>query len=210
MRRWICPQCGSGVNAPDAPRKDDARRYCLTCTGKTGRLVERTCPALDRQRAERSVKQAARTQTRRERDRAAEVAARTAGPYDLLAEAKRFARLPAIKNQIDRYGFPTITFRRTTGSKAFTSGHCRYCVPAEITVTIGCDPHGAVETVMHEMVHAALLTEGHSDRFWYTLRSLAKEAFPDARFDFVHVRQGWQTDSEIGRAIGARHQEAKA
>lgn len=47
MRRWTCPTCGSGVLAPDAPRKDDARRYCLDCTARTGRLVQRACPALE-------------------------------------------------------------------------------------------------------------------------------------------------------------------
>ncbi len=46
-KRWVCPRCGSGVLAPSRPRRDDVRRFCLKCSQKTGRLVERTCPVLD-------------------------------------------------------------------------------------------------------------------------------------------------------------------
>jgi hypothetical protein len=42
MRRWVCPNGCPGVHAPDKPRADDVRRYCLPCSEASGRLVRRT------------------------------------------------------------------------------------------------------------------------------------------------------------------------
>jgi hypothetical protein len=52
--RWKCPQCGAGILAPTKPRKDDVRRYCLPCSAKGGRLVERVAPALEAMREKRA------------------------------------------------------------------------------------------------------------------------------------------------------------
>jgi len=42
-KRWSCPMCSVGVLGPIRPRKDNAIRYCLPCTEKTGKLTERVC-----------------------------------------------------------------------------------------------------------------------------------------------------------------------
>ena len=52
--RWKCPQCGAGILAPTKPRTDDVRRYCLPCSAKGGRLVERVAPALEAKREKRT------------------------------------------------------------------------------------------------------------------------------------------------------------
>lgn len=52
--RWKCPQCGAGILAPTKPRRDDVRRYCLPCSAKGGRLVERIAPALEAKREQRA------------------------------------------------------------------------------------------------------------------------------------------------------------
>ena len=65
MRRWTCPRCGAGKLAPERPRKDDARRYCLPCTDVTGRLVERECAALEAKRG--AAKQRAAEKAKRKR-----------------------------------------------------------------------------------------------------------------------------------------------
>ena len=41
MKRWYCPQCGSGKLAPERMREDNVLRYCLSCSETTGRLVRR-------------------------------------------------------------------------------------------------------------------------------------------------------------------------
>jgi hypothetical protein len=48
--RWKCANCNHGLLAPTKPRKNDVRRYCLPCSGKTGKLVERVSPTLEKQR----------------------------------------------------------------------------------------------------------------------------------------------------------------
>jgi hypothetical protein len=48
--RWQCPKCGDGKLAPRRPRRNDTRRYCLPCSDKTGRLVQRQAPSLERLR----------------------------------------------------------------------------------------------------------------------------------------------------------------
>ena len=48
--RWTCPLCSKGALGPTRPRKNNAVRYCLPCTAKTGKLVERICPALENKR----------------------------------------------------------------------------------------------------------------------------------------------------------------
>jgi len=56
-RRWVCPLgCGSNVLAPERMRKDNALRYCLDCTKKTGKLVERVCPAADGRRERKATR----------------------------------------------------------------------------------------------------------------------------------------------------------
>jgi len=49
-RLWKCPECGKGLRAPGRLRKNDTRRYCLPCSAKTGKLVERVCPAAEKKR----------------------------------------------------------------------------------------------------------------------------------------------------------------
>jgi hypothetical protein len=44
-KRWSCPLCGVGVLGPLRPRKENAVRYCLPCTGEKGWLVKRVCPS---------------------------------------------------------------------------------------------------------------------------------------------------------------------
>jgi hypothetical protein len=64
--RWTCLNCGEGGLAPTKPRRDDVRRYCLPCSAKTGRLVERVSPSLERRREA----QAARTRERSKKKKA--------------------------------------------------------------------------------------------------------------------------------------------
>ncbi len=73
--RWKCPNCGDGILAPQRPRLDDIRRYCLPCSSKSGKLVERIAPALEAQRTRRkeqrtSMKKKKRQSQRRRIERA--------------------------------------------------------------------------------------------------------------------------------------------
>ena len=54
--RWSCPNGCPGVLGPRQPRRSASVRYCLTCSAKSPTLVERTAPALERQREARAHK----------------------------------------------------------------------------------------------------------------------------------------------------------
>lgn len=183
LKRWVCPRCDAGVLAPSRPRKDDVRRYCLDCSKKTGRLVERTCPALDKARATSTTARKARTAAKVARARESAKAKHSIGDLDLMAEARRFWALPTMKDARKTHRprvtkLPKITWRRSA-RKWHTSGYCR---PSwqEIVVTLGKDPHDAQGVLLHELVHAVLPTsERHGSLFKSTMRSAYREAFPE-------------------------------
>jgi hypothetical protein len=93
-RLWRCPLCTNQVRGPERPRRDDVRRYCLDCSKETGRLVERLCPSLDRERAVRAGRQEQRARAQAERKRQAELDRRRVGGIDLQGELVRLCRLP--------------------------------------------------------------------------------------------------------------------
>lgn len=67
MMRWVCPNDDNheGKLAPSRPRKDDIRRYCLVCSEKTGRLVERVAPRLEAKREKAKAKTRVKAAKRR-------------------------------------------------------------------------------------------------------------------------------------------------
>lgn len=201
-RRWVCPKCGAGTNGPERPRRDDVRRYCLDCSAETGRLVERVAPALERQRAQAREKSAAKTTRKRETAREKAIAQRSIGGFDLLAEAKRIWNLPTMKELHRGKELPPIEWRRSP-TKFRTSGHCDY-YSRRIVITIGTDAADAIETVEHELMHAVVGDEGHSARYWSLVRSVAKEAWPDAPFNFADApTRGWALSRYIAAGIRA-------
>lgn len=52
--RWVCPECKVAVLAQMKPPKDSTVRYCLPCSSKSKKLVERTCPVLDKARKKKA------------------------------------------------------------------------------------------------------------------------------------------------------------
>lgn len=212
-KRWVCPLCNGGVLAPERPRKDDVRRWCLDCSRKTGRMTERTCPALDRARTEKKAKVAAkRTRVQTER-RERIVAERSAAGEDLYVMARRLWKLPALtERRSRRIEFPVLDIRRhREGWKEFTSGRCHVGREPRITMTIGTDGYGAWETLLHEIVHASLpYREGHSRLFWNVLRAAASEAWPEVKFRFHEApERGYDLDSWIGARLADHFAEVK-
>ncbi len=98
--RWECPLCNAGKLASSRPRMDDVKRYCLSCSEETGRLVSRICPALERRREQRAQAGARRAASKRataSRHKRAEKDAQrrveTLHGVDIRAEFKRLERI---------------------------------------------------------------------------------------------------------------------
>jgi hypothetical protein len=199
MRRWVCPHCGGGVNGVERPRKDDVRRYCLDCSVDTGRLVERTCPALERQRAVQGEKSAAKRTATKEREREAIKARYFVGDLDLQKEAQRLWRLPVMKEQRRwRKRLPDIEFRRSA-RKRYTSGRS---FGGRVVLTMGSDPIGVREVLLHELVHEVLPRNvHHADPFYRVLLRAAREAWPHVDFGPYISNKAWSKDEHIRRTL---------
>ena len=65
--RWTCLQCDKGALGPTRPRKNNAVRYCLPCTAKTGKLVERECLTLEKRRERKAEAKKGTAARKRER-----------------------------------------------------------------------------------------------------------------------------------------------
>lgn len=160
MKRWKCTQCGSGVNAPGRMRRDDVRRYCLACSKTTGRLVQRTCPVLDREREQKAARRAAKAKAFRDR-RTAKVTFAGVNVPDLatmcwaklmrLGYVKQGRRPPRVEVKRTQAG----NTRGRAGVRGMSDG-----LPY-VTFYIGPDADAASikELVLHEMCH-------HIDGAW--------------------------------------------
>lgn len=165
------------------------RRFCLPCSAKSGRLVRRECPSLERERAAARERTTARRVKRTTTERQREAASRSVGGVDLLALARRLWALPYLQQQ-KRHGggaCPPIELRRSR-TKWFSTGHCVVGGgPRRIVITLGVtdDPAEPMGVVLHELVHAVLPSSvNHDERFWRVLQCAAREAWPDATFRF--------------------------
>jgi len=168
-KRWVCPRCSKGAIAPERPRKDDVRRYCLPCSKKTGKLVERTCPALDKRR------EAKAALTRQRKKKAADK--RAADPREHIRRLfNHWKRHPVWAGDC---AHATVTVHAHK-SKERTSGYAYY-MSGEVHLTIGSDPAMARAVILHELAHVAqgrrdpLNTRGHDDGFRSILMEAATE-----------------------------------
>jgi hypothetical protein len=200
-RRWVCPKCNEGVLAPARPRRDDVRRYCLSCSARTGRLVVRICPARELARANaeaqhkaaveaRKAKRAAERAAARAERVGAEAAAREvrsqlrAMPITEIARlrtreayveaAQRYAKLRAWERDLSDCD---VTWRFTNTERGNTStnglAHPSARGPGRFMVNIGTDIADAHTTIIHELAHIAAGPKNGHDARWRGLFQLA-------------------------------------
>lgn len=162
-RLWVCPLCDDGVLAPSRMRKNDVRRFCLACSKTTGRLVERTSPALERQRAAAKAKRAERAEREREQKRQRWIVRLT----DARGRERELDVRAELRRALTDMGFfdgwaygqkPTvddlnITIRR--GSKGHHTGRASIA-GFDVTFTFGTDGYEAgMKLIYHEAAHMA-------------------------------------------------------
>ena len=191
MKNWKCPHCNSGKRAPERPRQNDVRRYCLPCSERTGRLVERVCPALNAARQRKHAVHKERRSRKREYARETDARRYIAGGVDVRDVVKRALRLPSVLAELRinhpdqaRAGQPRIHVRRTRcqpNSRAGTAWPREYRMQI---VSWPSQPMNCLrKTVVHECVHLALPPgEGHGAAFKVTMREAIREwnkRYPD-------------------------------
>lgn len=198
MRRWMCPKCESKVNAPDRPRRDDVRRYCLKCSEQTGTLVERTCPALDRERSAKREATRERTAARRNREAEQALAKRSHNGYDLVAEAKQLW-----KHMADYHrgaAMPPLNLRFT--SKAYSTGHANQY---KTTVSVGrrASTMSALYVLAHELAHSAAPRPGdwHDERWATCYVNAVRARYGAEHFSGVRAARGYAVDAYVKAGI---------
>ena len=230
QRRWTCPHCGQGKLAPGRPRKDDVRRYCLPCSEKTGRLVERTCAANEKARKVSKAK----SQTKASRKKRAETAklkrnaaAREArffiGDLDLRKEWERLCNLACVKTALAREyprmtGPPTMELKRTTRRSSWGYAHSSW---AQVNIYVYRGATDATRpriVLVHELAH--LMTPDGADQgkgrarphgptFKRTLIALMRAAFRGIELDdavmdgYVNSRKAYDLDRYLTKRLAA-------
>jgi hypothetical protein len=194
--RWSCASPDHpGILAPSRLRLIDLRRYCIPCSIESGVLVERTCPALDKQREtkdeQRKVQARRATQSRRarqeayvrqkDRRRAARATAVLEAVGDLRAELDRL--WPIVRDVSPRDDLPVESPAMRIGTRtreSFVSGYAWY---REHRIFVGvpktADHAEGCGTLAHELAHlaAAGREEGHHPAFWVVLVDIVRKAY---------------------------------
>jgi hypothetical protein len=150
-------------------------RYCWPCSTAAGVLVERTAPALERERAtaaERNQAKAAakrhRASVERARARQRETGRYTVAGVDLRDELARYAKLPIFRGTRLARELPTFTVRRsrTRGSRLGFAEPWHWRIHLSLLV----DQQNLAQarrTLIHELVH---LHVGQVGKEWHGVR----------------------------------------
>jgi hypothetical protein len=180
-KRWDCPNgVHAGVLAPAKMRRIDVRRYCLACSEKTGVLVERTCPAKEREQAKRKETRRKKGERRADGDREKKIAnarARTRRRHERenvlgLHVPSHFYRVCRQTSMVVRTletlerPMPTVKVRRRH-SGTYTTGHA-YTASARVVLTVPteCTWGKLAVIVAHEVAHVCTADEEHHGPAW--------------------------------------------
>lgn len=205
--RWLCPNGHQGVLGPARPRRDNICRYCLACSAKEGKLVERTSPTVERSRATSADRSKAKAAAKRraaakakQRAKERDDARYTVGGVDVRVEFRRLCRLRAFGGKDGRLVRrpPMLTvrhYRRRPSSRLGWASPDLNEVRINLHPTIDlADVH---EILVHELSHIVAGRDRsdrrwHSDDFWRLMDKAFREAYGDVgvrfRFDRYHGR----------------------
>lgn len=179
QRRWQCPSCGSGLLAPGRMRRDDTRRFCLSCSAKTGRLVERVCPALERQREQTKTERAERASAQRVAERAQREAREVIDGVDVGREIARLIKLPAFRDELPpRLRRQAVRWTLHRSQKPTSSGHAYAHGRIHLTFALSADAGDVKTLILHELAHYVIPSgEGHGSRWARCFARGAREGY---------------------------------
>lgn len=157
--RWACPNGCAAVLASTRPPKDATARFCLACSERSGRLVRRLAPALERERAVSEARRKERSAKEREREKAQELARWSVAGVD-FREALRFAwSLPTAKEWRSRRGLrsepPALHLRRSREQIRGCYGRAwPWLHKIQVRTIEGeTDARRELQTLLHEIAH---------------------------------------------------------
>ena len=154
--RWVCPNGCPAVLGPTRPRRDNIVRYCLACSAKAGKLVERTAPAMEKKSKASAERSSAKAKLKAMREREREAAKWTVEGVDLRKALTKAMRLPSASHMRREPGF-TISRSRT---KDYTTGRAWDTRRIHLTIGVGESASRAVGVLLHELAHVACYRAG--------------------------------------------------
>ena len=194
LKRWSCPQCRAGVLAPSRPRKNNVKRYCLSCSEKKGVLVERVCPSLDKKRSERKSASIKKAKTKQ-----ATIAERyLIESYDIRKAIKPIAKM--MTTQIDnilpvnmsrRKNLRNVIVQVWRKERRSSNGHAE-TFGNRIHVTCGTNLSDALFVLIHEFAHMAIGRDYRDDsikshgREFRSVQRSAVKLFNQSNFRLRH------------------------
>jgi hypothetical protein len=195
--RWKCLNCDSGVLAPSRPRKDDVRRYCLKCSAKTGKLVERVAPSLEKKREASKAKS-----TQKQKVKRAKIAqAKTShSGFDVEKEAQRLWKI--LQTQENKPTRPIPSIKIVNRKRSASSGVCYYGEHA-VTLNLGTETIDAWETLAHELNHA-IGHRGHDHNFYRSLKQLTETRWKIRVNSFDWSRAGYNCDWDLRKQLKSK------
>lgn len=198
MIRWSCPNGCPGVLGPVKPRLDSTIRFCLECSKRSGRLVARTAPRLERQRTAARSKRVEKAQRERTRERQETKDYYTVNGVDLLEALKAMWSLPVAKEWRERRPvahpmvpllvrpllpeLPKLTIKTFVARTKL--GHADYFSHEIVLFRHSFPEQDVVATLLHEVAHILVgprRNEGrhkhmhHTPAFYATLKTLTEE-----------------------------------
>lgn len=190
--RWECPNGHPGILASTRPPLDSIERYCLVCSAKTGRLVKRVAPALERKRAAAADSAAVKAKAKRARDakarerkKQAENERYTVEGVDLRDEFKKLIKLRAFGGKQGRLFRrpPEFVIRKHSYYPRSQMGVADiYANRITVATYPGQTLADACETLVHELTHIVVRDEPgsrrhHGPQFRSTMTAAFKEAY---------------------------------
>lgn len=202
MKRWRCPKCGSGCLAPKTPRRDDLRKYCLDCSKKTGRLVERVLPSAVARRTAREMKRTVTAIFAKHRKQWKEDDYWTVAGVHVRETAKRYWKVLSTITK-NRRAMPTITLRRSRKNPLQETGRAS---DHRVVMTFGTHvDRAAVEiTLLHELSHSSVgQKHNHDEVYNRAFVRASKELFDIGAV----ISRGYLPTRFIEDALRRRYQE---
>jgi hypothetical protein len=185
QHRWVCPSCQGVKLGSSRPRPKATSRFCLPCSEKSGELVERTCPVLDKQREAKAEQAKARrakaTEAKaRRRERLKAEASRISeamwhyGDYDLRVETGRILDIAAGEGYKAKR--PRLSVRWRHGGDYCTGRSWGGRV--HLTIPEGSLAAPALVVLAHELAHEICVAgTGHGAEWRFAFRLLVRAGY---------------------------------
>jgi hypothetical protein len=166
------------------------RRYCLKCSAKTGKLVERVAPSLEKKREASKAKS-----TEKQKAKRAKVAqAKTShSGFDVEKEAQRLWKI--LQTQENKPTRPMPLIKIVNRNRSVSSGAC-YHHQHKVTLALGTETNNAWKTLAHELNHA-IGYRGHGHDFYRSLKQLTETRWKIRVNSFNWSRAGYNCDWDL-------------